>query len=281
MIKKLFPIIILVFLIVPIFALTAYKTEVTLTTEPNYNVNIIAKDSENENLVQSFTKVSDSTGIVKVSVSSIVSSIKLDVTVSGTRGTKNQDFGPYKVETPISIELKIPVEPEVEENTTEDSGLEVTVQEAEKNKNSSGNKITGFSTFENISISPIVYYIVGIVLILGILVFLVVRFRGSLPSFSGTKIPQQITTIKASEKLKQMKEERENLQKVAEGIKEDDIDNDDVDKVTELERRILDITKEISKIKNKARIKEARKRLEEDKERLEKLELGEEEKSEN
>ena len=261
---------ILFLMLFSVVALSAHRTEVTLKTEPNRQVEIEVTDSGG-NPVQSFSKTSGDSGQVEVTCISIATSLNINVQIIKIgKIILEKDYGPFTAGSPVQINAEIaPEEPEPElvtgeevliEETTSETDAGVTGQAiAEDEGNEEADKPFSFN---------IIYYIVAGFLAVTILVFLGLKLAHS------NKKKGPYAYLKFSDSDKEEPDKKEAPGK--EEQRERQAQSSEGDRIAKLEKTVREAQIELNKIKNQEKIKAVQKKLEEDRKALEKLEKGEE-----
>ena len=256
MVKKLFAVMLFLLLIMPlIFAATVTTTSLTINTKPNHELLIKATNAANGNKVQEITKNSGDSGTVQATIYSIgIKEINIEISISKDFvEIKRENFGPYAVTTPVTIDISL------DETKAEESEKTAI---AEKETSGITGKVTEESEgglknlFSNLVSNKVVWYIL-IALVAGGGIFFGVRFF-----MTRQVIPQNIVVKKQSELLKEHEAKKEK-------------EKEDNNYLKRLDDRLQEIQTEISKIKNRDKIIAAERKLKEDVELLEKLRKGE------
>jgi hypothetical protein len=244
-----------------VVALDVTKTELTIKTEPQHNLDIKIFNADNDKKVQSFLgKETGDSGEVKVSISSIgVKEIYITLNVKkGNLKVFDETYETYPTGKPIT--LNIDPYPKPEENVTaNESVVSETINKTEVEENYTKEKtgITGKTIGNKIGrvFSKEILIILVVIIIAGFAIYFVVKL------IRKKGFPQNIIVRKQSELVA----EREKLK---EESKEDD-------KLASIEKKLRALLEDVIKMRNKDKIEEAKKRLEGDRRELEKLEKGE------
>jgi len=258
MMKKIVCFVLGLLLIMPF--VSAAVTEITVKAPMNYKVSLmILQPTDVYGLIESVQTKVGTDGIAQVNYSSTLDEIKLGVLVKFAGETLSYDtYGPFSTGEPVYIdsitgEVKdsVPVTETptdiINESLEQNNSEELLMNETE---GSNSPFLTGKFVSTLKENKTIIFYCIGGVFLVGIIIFLVVHKM---------KIPKGDIKVK---KLSDIQKEKE--------------DSGDEDKrIKELQNQIYAAQKRINEIKNKDKIEEVRKKLEKDKEELEKLEKGE------
>jgi len=258
----------ILFLVMPV--IIAYRTEVTIKTEPNMLVSISVADPATGNELFSSFERANAQGIYEKSISTAIKEIDIFIVSKDNQNViiGQQDIMGHTAGDPINLNF-VSSEEETEEATGNETGVgnenqeEIIIEEQEsieeteskteesvKEKGAGGGALSGLTIFGEEGIfSKTTYYIIGIVFIVGILVFFIARrvMKGGIPS------AQNIIVRKQSEL-------------------ESGVSNREIHAA---EKKIREAQEELNRLKNQEKIREAERKLEEDKKELERLKKGE------
>lgn len=261
--------------------ITAIETEINVKTLVDHKVSIFIYPHKETNSINSFHKMTDGTGNVKVIHSSDHS--KIDILIKVTKDGKTIflerfDNG-YSAGKPISLRVdydEINGEYTGENNDDQDELTDQSDNSSDENKTEEANQSEGATTeqqgqLDNPSttgnvvsneeggsiLSWMSYIIIGGLILAGAIVFLIWRVSNS----SFTPSPPKIAPPGAAWTNKSAMENAElSLNK----------END----IVILEKKLEEAQREIRLLKNKEQIKEAERKLEEDRRELERLRGG-------
>ena len=261
---------------------SAIDTQINVKTLPEHKVSIFVLDpGETYKLLDSYHINSDTSGIVSAKYSGIESEIKVNVKI--TKDGKTVIFEKFEDEFRAgeSLYLKVipgnistnyieddkakeaennetgnttqntqPTQPTINATNSTQDDNETTTSSSTSSKKSG---ISGSAVFSEIKKYTKVYYILGIVLIVGVVIFFILRSGviGKMASgFGNNKLSSNY-----------------DYEPIKYNFKDTEVEN--------LENKMKSIQAEINRIKNQKKIQEAEKKLEEDRRRLEKLKKGE------
>ena len=257
---------------------SAVDTQINVKTLANHKVSIfVIAPEDTYRLLESFHINADATGMVSVKYSGIDTEIKVNVKI--TKDGKTVIFEKFPDEFRAGENLYLKVIPgdvstnymeeekanEAEEvennetlNKTEQQNVSVTPlaeeKKEEKTTNSSSSKklgISGSAILGEIKKYTKIYYIVGIILIAGVIVFFI--WRSGVIGKIGDKFNSDSSSY--------------DYDPIKYNFKDKEIDT--------LEKKMKTMQSEINRIKNQKRITEAEKKLEEDRKSLDRLKKGE------
>ena len=240
------------------------QTTLTVNAVSGNDVIVHVSNAENDNKVQWFpSKNANGSGILDFKISSFdVKDINIEISVlKDSVELSKETFGPYSVKDPVIIDLTSvgseTIPPEIESSSENESTVTFTGSTVEDNKES----------FISAGTLKLIGIIVAIVFVLGVIMFFIMRNFGGKSAFHGlgnvNSVSPPIVVKKQSEFIKEQKEIEDAM-------------NMDGEHIAQIEGRVKELLGEIGKLKNKDKIAEAEKKLEEDKKILEKLKKGEE-----
>lgn len=252
----------LIILLMPF--ISSAVTPITAKAPLNYKVSFsILNPSEMYALLDSFHTKAGTDGLAQINYSSTLDEIKIGVLVRFAGEKISYDvYGPYTTGETVYIDTETkevllgneatsflsPQEVLIEEESEElEEPLESESNETEESIFPTGKVVSIIKQNRTI----IIYVFLGALVLAGA-VFSFIRFK---------KMKKGSGDIKVK-KLSDLKKEKEDF----------DVEKDEIEK---LQIQIAEAQKAINKIKNKEKIKEAEKKLEEDKAELEKLQKGE------
>ncbi len=240
------------------------QTTLTINAVSGNDIIVHVFNAENDNKVQFFPlKNANVSGILDFKISSFdVKDINIEVSVlkDGVEVSK-ETFGPYSVKDPVIIDLSSvgseTVLPENETPSENGSTVTFTGSAVEDNKES----------FISAGTLKLIGIIVAIVFVLGVIMFFIIR------NFSGKNVFYGLGNVNSTSPPIVVKKQSEFIKKQKEI---EDAMNMDGKHIAQIENRVKELLGEIGKLKNKDKIVEAEKRLEDDRKRLERLRRGEE-----
>jgi len=283
MVNKLF-VLALVFIFTLAPAVLAVQTQINIKTIDHKDVTVaIIEDSEQYKLIKSYPNIfSGIKGEISVTHDGEETAFKIKVIVKEANKVVVTDtFASQSAGGVIDLEV-FPAgydpDEEKESDNSDSSGTtasdnqesdaeetseeteEVTKEDAEK----SG--VTGFSFLGDIGKGSRVFYVIAVILIVGVLGFFIYRrIRAGPPHVVGPK---------ETKPKKSMKEES-SFQNLASAAVAGSNTTGDMNAIEVAERKIKEAQAEINKIKNKSRIDAAERKLRDDQEALERLKKGE------
>lgn len=259
-------IVILIFILVMlgvVYGGSVVQTTLTVNAVSGNDVIVHVFNAENDNKVQFFPlKNANDTGTLSYTIGSFdVQDINIEVSVlkDGIELSK-ETYGPYSVKNPVTIDLtSVGGETSQTENKSSsenESAVTFTGSAVEGNKES----------FISAGTLKLIGIIVAIVFVLGVIMFFIMRNFSGKNAFHGlgnvNSVSPPIVVKKQSEFIKEQKEIEDAM-------------NMDGEHIAQIEGRVKELLGEIGKLKNKDKIAEAEKKLEEDRKRLERLRTGE------
>ncbi len=268
---------------------SAVNTEIKVKTLPAHKVSIfILASDEVYNLLESFHKTSDIYGDVSVTYSSEIDSFDVRVIVKTKEGEKlfNEKFDGYNAGELISIRIDNeeitreykPVEDVNESVGNETGGGENATSEGEEDVvgtsesiieegSSDSGAITGEVVSDNGGVSKIIYVVMLVIVVLIFVLFLLGR-----KMVSNRKMAKYGSSGDISDTVKTGVGVLKPLNKADEsrGLKQ----LNKSEGIDRLEAKIKDMEREINKLRNQEKILEVQKKLEEDRQELERLQRG-------
>jgi len=253
MVKKIiYSAIIFALLVLPLVA--AYKTEIIINTEPNQLVSINVFDPASDNRLFNCFERADERGIYSRNISTTSEEINVVVESKDNENViiGSESLTKHLAGNVVYLDFVETETEELEEETIIDEGEEIEEEIIEEIEEEPENaEVTGFIIFgEEGFLSKTKYYLIGLVFIVGVLIFFIV---GKKKNFF--KHDKQIVTKKLSE------------------IK--DKSDDKKDELLEAEEKIKEAQEEIKKLKDQKerneKISAAEEKLKKDQEELKKL----------
>jgi hypothetical protein len=287
---------ILIFLVLSLMLLSnisATETTIKVLTYPNHNVMVSALSPGSVySLIQSFHGTADSEGAFSFTLSSDVNEFDLKVWIKNDNAVVlNKRFDGNIAGEPLFITM-LPGKEEIiknylenntlnnitSENVSSEANISNFTQNTTLSENISLNEsnhsnevvdqskgITGLATTDNqgdtgIFSGKIFYFIIGF-LVLGVIIFTGVLRMRSRREIGNEEEPKPVNVRKLSDKLKEIKEERKNTNQ-----------NDYRKAIEEAEYKIKEAKTEINKLKSVEKIQMLRKKINQDREELDRLE---------
>ncbi len=251
MVKKLWFILIVLLLVISYVTALTFDTDINIKAEPNQKLLIRLKDVNNGAIFDTLSAKIDFSGIGKANFSTSRSEVNLLILfIESGEVIRTEEKGPFVSGTSIDLDFRTNIPIEETENKTETINQtniteeqNITQEQQETNKTSG---ITGFATsIGNNFKANYLYYIIGIIVITGVIVFFVLK----------------------KDKLKKSKAANSKI-----FFKPKLTDDDEERELADAEQRIKEAQEEITKIKQKkVRIKEYEQRLRQDQEILKQL----------
>jgi len=255
-----------ILLVLPtVIAVNDYTTTIIVIGEPNAGLIIDVMDVEQAKKIASFNTTMDSEGKKNLKYDSDLRTLSFDVDlIKDHEIIYEGSFGDYISGEVVTIDLATPP-PEEEEVVIEEQ--EEGTEEETENVGESG-ALTGFAIGDGTL--KAIYYSVGIFVLVGIILFFFVVARKKIKRKTDGSDPIVVKKLSDLKKEQKEAEEKKPEKEVADTSKIGDRDKT----ILELEKKIKEAQYQLGVIKNEEKIKLAEKKLQEDREELERMRKG-------
>ena len=273
--KKIALFFMIVLLVGFVGALTVTKTVITVQAGRYDNITVSVVDPEDgEKILKVHSANANEDGVLTFDYSALVGEFNLIVDVKTYEGDDVgvESFGPFTSGDPVNVSIgnSDSVDGGVGDSDSDalvdqvDSVDSVAPEESDSDTSLTGLVVSDGKDEGSVD-SKIIYYVLGGLLIVGALVLLVRRTRRKI---AGTMPPHELKKVDTS---------------IVKGKKDDDGSEEDKDNkegkndgLKDAEKRIVELQKEIGKLKNRGKIEELEKHIENERNQIKRWEEGEE-----